>query len=253
GSSANCAGPMTVLNTIVAQQLVTFRKRVDALVAKGTKRDEAILRELRDLIVESKRIRFEGNGYSDEWKAEAKRRGLSNLPDTPRALDVWSRKETKKLFADMGVLSEVELDARHEIELHSYMLKVQIESRAVGDLARNHMVPPAIAYQNRLIENVKGLRDVLGPEKAAKATAAPLALLEEISEHISTIITLVDEMVEARKKANTIEDAREKAISYCDHVRPFLDRIRYHTDKLELLVDDGMWPLPKLRELLFTR
>ncbi len=253
GSSANCAGAMTVLNTIVAQQLVAFRKSVEALEDKGTKRDEAILRVLRDLIVESKRIRFEGNGYSDAWKAEAKKRGLSNIPDTPRALDVWSRKETKKLFADMGVLSEVELDARHEIELHSYMLKVQIESRVAGDLAQNHIVPTAITYQNRLIENVKGLREVLGAEKAKKATTAQVALIEEISEHIGKIITLVDAMIEARKKANTIEDAREKAIAYCDKVKPYLDQIRYHSDKLELLVDDELWPLPKLRELLFTR
>ena len=253
GSSANCAGAMTVLNTIVAQQLVAFRKSVDAMVEKDVKRDEAILRALRDLIVASKRIRFEGNGYSDEWKVEAKKRGLSNIPDTPRALDVWGRKETKKLFADMGVLSEVELDARHEIELHSYMLKVQIESRVAGDLAKNHIVPTAISYQNRLIDNVKGLREVLGTEKAKKASAPQVALIEEISEHIGRIFALVGQMIEARKKANTIEDAREKAIAYCDKVKPFLDQIRYHSDKLELLVDDEIWPLPKLRELLFTR
>ncbi len=253
GSSANCAGSMTVLNTIVAHQLKAFAKSVDALIAKDVKKDEAILRVLRDIIAESKSIRFEGNGYSDEWKQEAAKRGLSNIADTPRALDVWSRKETKKLFADMGVLSEVELDARHEIELHSYMLKVQIESRVAGDLAQNHIIPTAITYQNRLIENVKGLREVLGADKAKKATSAQIGLIEEISEHLTAIMKLVNEMVEARKKANAIEEARAKAIAYCDKVKPFLDQIRYHSDKLELLVDDELWPLPKLRELLFTR
>ncbi len=253
GSSANCAASMTVLNTIVANQLREFKKTVDALIKKGTKKDEAILRVIRDLIVESKAIRFEGNGYGDEWRKEAAKRGLSNIQDTPRALDVWSRKETKKLFADMGVLSEVELDARHEIELHSYVLKIQIESRVAGDLAVNHIIPAAISYQNRLIENVRGLRDVLGAEKAKKASATQVELVEEISEHLGKLKSLTDAMIEARKKANTIEDHREKAVAYCDKVKPFLDEIRYHADKLELLVDDELWPLPKMRELLFTR
>ncbi len=253
GSSANCAGAMTVLNTIVAAQLREFKREVDALIAKGAKKDEAILRVIRDLIVRSKAIRFEGNGYGEEWVREAAKRGLSNIKDTPRALDVWSRKETMKLFADMGVLSPVETEARHEIELHSYTLKVQIESRVAGDLARNHIVPVAIAYQNRLIENVKGLREVLGAEKAKKATVTQVALIEEMSERISAVIQLVHDMTEARKKANNLEDAREKALAYCDQVKPFLDRIRYQADKLELLVDDELWPLPKMRELLFTR
>ncbi|MBK7383792.1 MAG: glutamine synthetase III [Flavobacteriales bacterium] len=253
GSSANCAASMTVLNTIVANQLREFKKTVDALIKKGTKKDEAILRVIRELIVESKAIRFEGNGYGDAWKKEAAKRGLSNIQDTPRALDVWSRPETKKLFADMGVLSDRELAARHEIELHSYVLKIQIESRVAGDLAQNHIIPTAISYQNRLIENVIGLREVLGAEKAKKATTTQVGLIEEISEHIARIMTLVNEMIEARKKANTIEEGRAKAIAYCDDVKPFLDKIRYHADKLELLVDDELWPLPKMRELLFTR
>jgi glutamine synthetase len=253
GSSANCAGPMTVLNTIVASQLRSFKKEVDTLIDKGTKKDEAILRVLRDLIAASKPIRFEGNGYGDEWVKEAKARGLSNIKDTPRALDVWLRKETVKLFTEMGVLNQVELEARHEIELHSYMLKVQIESRVAGDLSQNHIIPTAIAYQNRLLENVRGLRDVLPADKAKKATATPIKLIEEISERIAEIKVLVDSMIEERKKANVIEDAREKAIAYCDKVRPHLDKIRYHSDKLELLVDDELWPLPKMRELLFTR
>ena len=253
GSSANCAGPMTVLNTIVAAQLRSFARQVEALVGKGTKRDEAILRVLRELIVSSKAIRFEGNGYGEEWVKEAGKRGLSNIKDTPRALDVWSRKEVVQLFHELGVLSPVETEARHEIELHSYTLKLQIESRVVGDLAQNHIVPVAIAYQNRLIENVRGLREVLSAEKARKATATQLGLIEEISEHISAVMALVSQMIEARKKANNLEDAREKAIAYCDKVKPYLEKIRYHADKLELLVDDEQWPLPKMRELLFTR
>jgi glutamine synthetase len=253
GSSANCAGPMTVLNTIVAHQLRLFRKQVDALIAKGTKKDEAILRVIRDLIATSKSIRFEGNGYGEEWVKEAAKRGLSNIKDTPRALDVWMRKETAKLFTDMEVLSPVELEARHEIELHSYTLKIQIESRVAGDLAQNHIIPTAINYQNRLLENVRGLRDVLPAAQAKKAVETPVKLIEEISEHLSKIKELVDSMIEARKKANIIDHAREKAIAYCDHVRPHLEKIRYHVDKLELLVDDELWPLPKMRELLFTR
>lgn len=253
GSSANCAGPMTVLNTIMADQLRKFKTEVDQLIAKGTKKDEAILRVLRDLIARSKKIRFEGNGYGEEWVLEAERRGLSNVKDTPRALDVWKDKGTKKLFTDNGVLSEVEVDARHEIELHNYMLKIQIESRVVGDLSKNHIVPTAITYQNRLLENVKGIKEVLPGKKAEVASATQLKLIEEISDRITAIMTLADEMTEARKKANRIEDIREKAIAYCDEVKPYLDRIRYESDKLELLVDDGLWPLPKMRELLFTR
>ncbi|MBL7964058.1 MAG: glutamine synthetase III [Flavobacteriales bacterium] len=253
GSSANCANAMTVLNTIVAAQLNAFKQEVDRLIDKGTKKDEAILRVLREYIVVSKPIRFEGNGYSEEWRQEAAKRGLSNIPDTPRALDVWQRKETVELFGATGVLSARELAARHEIELHAYVLKIQIESRTCGDLAQNHIIPTAIAYQNRLIENVRGLREVLGADKAKKAAATPVKLIEEMSEHIERLKTLTDEMIEARKKANNIEDSRSKAVAYCDQVKPFMDQIRYHADKLEMLVDDELWPLPKLRELLFTR
>ncbi|MFZ1332212.1 MAG: glutamine synthetase III [Flavobacteriales bacterium] len=253
GSSANCAGPMTVLNTIVASQLRQFKKDVDALIAKGTKKDEAILRVLRDLIASSKPIRFEGNGYGDEWVKEATSRGLKNIKDTPRALDIWAHKDTKKLFAELEVMSAVELEARHEIMLHSYILKIQIESRVAGDLAQNHIIPTAIAYQNRLITNVKGLREVLSAEKAKKACSVQVGLIEEMSDHIGEIKTMVDRMVAERKKANALPEMREKAIAYCDHVRPCLDTIRYHADKLELLVDDELWPLPKMRELLYTR
>jgi glutamine synthetase len=253
GSSANCAAAMTVLNTIVAHQLQAFKKSVDASIAKGVKKDEAVLRVIRDLIMESKAIRFEGNGYGDEWKTEAAKRGLGNIADTPRALDVWTRKETLELFESMGVLSEVELKARHEIELHSYVLKLQIEGRVCGDLAQNHIVPTAIAYQNRLLENVRGLREVFGAEKAKKTAATQIKLIEEMSDRISGIMTLVEQMTEERKKANALKDTRAKAIAYCDEVKPLFDRIRYHSDKLELMVDDELWPLPKMRELMFTR
>ncbi|MCB0790591.1 MAG: glutamine synthetase III [Flavobacteriales bacterium] len=253
GSSANCAAAMTALNTIVAWQLRKFRREVDALIRKGVKKDEAILQVLREEIASSRPIRFEGNGYSEEWVKEASKRGLNNIKDTPRALDVWSRKEVKSMFEELEVLTPREVEARHEIELHSYTLRIQIESRVCGDLARNHIVPTAINYQNRLLENVRGLREVLGAEKAKKAAATQVRLLEEISDHISVIMDLSEQMLEARKKANEIEDSRTKAIAYCDDVRPFLDRIRYHSDKLELLIDDELWPLPKLRELLFVR
>lgn len=253
GSSANCAGPMTVLNTIVANQLRIFKKQVDKLIAKGIKKDEAILRVLRDVIAESKAIRFEGNGYGAEWVKEAEKRGLRNIMDTPRALDVWAAKETKQLFSEMAVMSPIELEARHEITLHNYTLKIQIESRVVGDLAQNHIIPTAITYQNRLLDNVRGLREVLDEAKAKKASSTQVKLIEEISEHLGAVKVMVDQMIDARKKANAKIEAREKAIAYCDTVKPFLDKIRYHVDKLELLVDDELWPLPKMRELLFTR
>jgi glutamine synthetase len=243
---------MTVLNTIVAAQLKEFKAAVDALIAKDVKKDEAILRVIRDLIVASKAVRFEGNGYGDAWKEEAAKRGLPNVQDTPRALDAWGNASTKKLFADMGVLSGKELDARHEIELHSYTLKVQIESRVCADMATNHVLPAAIHYQNRLIQNVKGLREVLGKE-ADKAGAIQLEQIRKMSRHIEEIHALCTAMTEARKAANILTDQRDKAIAYCDTVKPFLDRIRYHSNKLELMVDDELWPLPKMRELLFTR
>ncbi|MEO7080209.1 MAG: glutamine synthetase type III, partial [Flavobacteriales bacterium] len=253
GSSANCAASMTVLNTIVAAQLKAFKVDVDALIAKGVKKDEAILRTIRDLIVHSKNIRFEGNGYGDEWKAEAKRRGLQNIEDTPRALDAWNEKSTKKLFNDMGVLTERELNARHEIELHSYTLKIQIESRVCADMATNHVLPAAVHYQNRLIQNVRGLLDVLGKEEGEKSSRVQLELIRKISTHMEQLRSLSVAMTNARKAANILQDEREKAIAYCDTVKPFLDKIRYHSNKLELLVDDELWPLPKMRELLFTR
>lgn len=253
GSAANCGLAMTSLNTIMADQLKKFKKEVDAGIKKGVKKDIAILNVLRNYITDSKDIRFEGNGYGEEWLKEAEKRGLSNLVDTPRALEVWKRPEVKAVFARNGVLNEVEMDARYEIEMEIYMLKLQIESRSLGDLSQNHIIPCAVNYQNRLIENVKGLREVLGVEKAKTASATQVKLIEEISEHINSIMTKADAMLEERKIANKIEDAAEKAIAYCDKVRPYFELIRYHVDKLEVLIDDELWPLPKLREMLFTR
>lgn len=253
GSTANCAQAMTVLNTIVAQQLIDFKKNVDGQIAQGEKKDEAILRELQVLIKESKKIRFEGNGYGEEWVKEAKKRGLSNLKDTPRALDVWAKKDTKKLFEGLEILNDVEIEARHEIELENYILKLQIEGRVIGDLAKNHIIPAAIEYQNILIENVEGLISVLGEKEGKKAAKTQINFIKSISKHVNALNDKVNEMIGERKKARDLENTREQAYAYCDNVKSTFDDIRYHADKLEIMVDDEMWPLPKLRELLFTK
>lgn len=253
GSTANCAQAMTVLNTIMAEQLEEFKQNVDARIESGDKRDEAILKELQKLIAASKKIRFEGNGYGDEWVKEAEKRGLSNLKDTPRALDVFGRKEVKELFDNMGVLSPVELEARHEIELENYILKIQIEARIMGDIAKNHIMPAAIKYQNTLIDNARGVMEVVGGKEGQEAARTQINFIKSISKHINGLNDKVNDMIEERKKANLIEDAREKAYAYCDNVKAKFDDIRYHADKLEIMVDDNIWPLPKLRELLFTK
>ena len=253
GSAANCANSMIALNVIVANQLKIFKKDVDARIETGAKKDIAILQELQKLIKESKAIRFEGNGYGEEWVKEAARRGLNNQKDTPRALDVMITKETKKLFNDLGVLSAVELDARYEIELENYILKLQIESRVLGDLTQNHIMPTAIKYQNTLIENVKGMNAIFDKQEATDLSVTQTSLLKEISQHLSGIREKSTQMLEERKKANKIENTKEKALAYCDNVKPYFDEIKYHSDKLELLIDDEIWPLPKLRELLFTK
>ena len=252
GSTANCAHSMTALNVIVAKQLKEFKVSVDARIDKGLKKDEAILQELQKLIKESKSIRFEGNGYGEEWVKEAAKRGLSNLKDTPSALKVMVKKETKKLYKDMGVLSEVELDARYEIELENYILKLQIESRTLGDIAQNHIIPTAIKYQNVLIENVKGMTDVFG-EEAKVMAATQIQVLRQLSIHTNSIREKSEEMLKERKIANKIIGSEGKARAYCDKVRPYFEEVKYHSDKLEILIDDELWPLPKLRELLFTR
>ncbi|MFN3342473.1 MAG: glutamine synthetase III [Flavobacteriales bacterium] len=252
GSSANCGNAMMVLNTIVSNQLKKFKKEVDAQLTKGADKDEAILQTLRKYIVESKKIRFEGNGYGDEWVKEAEKRGLSNLKDTPRALDVWERKEVAKLFEEEGVLTAREIEARHEIELDQYTLKIQIESRLVGDIALTRIVPAGVKYQNILLENLSKQQQVLGAA-GKKTTEGLQTLVTDISNHINTIIIKVDEMIEERKKANNISDSKKRAIAYCEKVKPYFDEIRYHADKLEIIVDDELWSLPKFRELLFTK
>lgn len=253
GSTANCAQAMTVLNTIMAEQLIEFKKNVDARIAEGDKRDEAILKELQKIITASKKIRFEGNGYGEEWVKEATKRGLSNLKDTPRALDVYSRKEVKELFDSLGILSPVELEARHEIELENYILKIQIEARIMGDIAKNHIMPAAIKYQNMLIENAQGIVSLVGGKEGEEAARTQINFIKSISKHVNGLNDKVNDMIAERKKANLMEDAREKAYAYCDNVKAKFDEIRYHADKLEIMVDDNIWPLPKLRELLFTK
>jgi len=251
GSSANCSSAMTVLNTIMAQQLKEFKVEVDKLIAKNLDKDEAIFQILRSYITESKNIRFEGNGYGDEWVKEAKKRGLNNFAKTPEALDALVSKSTMDLFEKNNVLSHREMEARHEIQLETYTKKIQIESRLMGDIATNQIIPTSLKYQNQLISNVKGLKDIFS-EKDFKNSAQPqLEIIKEISEHVSVIKKSVDDMIEARKTANKITDARKLAVEYCYKVQPFFDTIRYHADKLELLVDDEMWSLPKYREMLF--
>jgi glutamine synthetase len=253
GSQANCANPMTVLNTIVAKQLKDFKVEVDALIdGKGLKKDEAIFNILREYIKGMKNILFEGNGYSEAWEKEAKKRGLSNNKTTPEALKAKISKKTIDLFEEMEVMSKVEMEARYEIELEDYTNHIQIESRVLGDIARNHIVPTAVRYQNILIDNVRGLKDIF-EDNYKKLAKEQLVLIEEISTHIENINANVTKMINERKKANNLENIEKKAYAYCHSVRPLFDDIRYHCDKLELLVDDEIWPLPKYRELMFTR
>lgn len=253
GSSANCAVSMTTLNSIVAKQLIDFKNEVDALVdKKGLKKDEAIFNILREYIKETKNILFEGDGYSEAWEKEAKKRGLSNHKTTPKALKAKVSKEAVKLFEELGVMNHVEVEARYEIELEEYTKKIQIEGRVLGDIARNHVIPTAIKYQNTLIENVKGLKEIFGKdfEKIAKEQ---IGLIKEISEHIEGINRNIDAMIEERKIANNLNSAEKMAEAYCDKVKPYFEIIREHSDKLELLVDDEMWTLTKYRELLFVK
>lgn len=253
GSTANCANPMTVLNAIVAQQLIDFKAEVDALIkGKKLKKDEAIFNVLREYIKQSKNIRFEGDGYGDAWEKEAAKRGLSNNKTTPTALKAKVSKKTLELFENLNIMSKVESEARYEIEVEEYAMRIQIEGRLLGDIARNHVIPTAIKYQNTLIENVRGLKEIYGDTFKTLAQEQ-MILIESISEHIAKINKGITEMTEARKKANNAKDGETTAALYCDEVKPYFDVIRYHCDKLELLVDDELWPLTKYRELLFTR
>jgi glutamine synthetase len=253
GSSANCANAMTTLNSIVAKQLKEFKKEVDTLIEKkDLKKDEAIFNVLREYIKGTKNILFEGDGYSEAWEKEAKKRGLSNHKTTPTALKAKVSQKALDLFSELNVMNRVEVEARYEIELEEYTKKIQIEGRVLGDIARNHVIPTAIRYQNTLIENVRGLKEIFGKdfEKIAKEQ---ISLIKEISAHIEGINSNVEAMTEARKKANVLTDAQKMAEMYCDKVKPYFEIIREHCDKLELLVDDEIWTLTKYRELLFTR
>ncbi len=253
GSTANCAGPMTVLNTIVAKQLRDFKNEVDALVEKdGLKRDEAIFNVLREYIKDSERILFEGDGYGDEWEKEAVKRGLSNNKTTPSALRIKKDPKVISIFEEMGVMTSIEMHARYEIELEEYVKRIQIEGRVLGDIARNHVIPTAIKYQNLVIDNVKGLKEIFGAEDFGTIAAEQLQMIKKISHHIEQINAKVTEMTNERKKANLIEDVEQQAHAYCDVVKPYFDIIRYHSDKLELMVDNELWTLTKYRELLFT-
>ena len=251
GSAANCANAMTVLNSIVAETLKQFKKDVDGLIEKGDKKEIAIMQVIQKYIVESKSVLFEGDGYSEEWAVEAERRGLPNIKTAPLALDAYLTDKVKHLFASNDIYSHSELEARHEIMLESYIKKVQIEARIMGELATSHILPSAVKYQNILITNIKGLKEAgLGEE----AYSNQLSILSEISTHINAMSSGVRKMIEARKKANIITDSREKAVAYCDDIKnTYFDEIRYHVDKLELLVDDEHWLLPKYREMLFLR
>ena len=253
GSSANCSNAMTTLNTIVAKQLKDFKKEVDALIEKkDLKKDEAIFNVLREYIKQSKNILFEGDGYSEAWEKEAAKRGLSNFKTTPQALRARASQKALDLFSEMGIMNHIEVEARYEIELEEYTKKIQIEGRVLGDIARNHVIPTAIRYQNTLIENVRGLKEIFGKdfEKIAKEQ---IVLIKEISSHIEGINTKVEEMTEARRKANALTDVAKMADAYCEKVKPYFEIIREHCDKLELLVDDEIWTLTKYRELLFTK
>lgn len=251
GSSANCANPMTVLNTIMAATLKQFKSEVDALIEKGEKKEIAIMHVIREYIVKSEKVLFEGDGYSEAWEKEAAKRGLPNVKTTPLALDAMVTKKAMSLFEDNGIYSHQELEARHEIELEKYIKKVQIESRIMAELATSQVLPAAIRYQNTLASNVKGLKEAGLSEKSYKKQQE---ILEKISTHIAKISDAVEKMTEARKACNNLENTREKAIGYQSKVKDaFFDEIRYQVDKLELLVDDNEWSLPKYREMLFLR
>ncbi|MBO9201370.1 MULTISPECIES: glutamine synthetase III family protein [Niastella] len=251
GSTANCANPMTTLNSIMAETLKKFKKDVDTLIEKGEKKEIAIMHVIREYIVASEKVLFEGDGYSEEWHQEAEKRGLPNVRTTPKALDAMVTDKAKHLFESNSVLTHVELEARHEIELEKYIKKVQIEARVMGELATSHILPAAIKYQNELITNIKGLKEI-GLKDDSYANQKQI--LTKVSEHVNKMAELVEKMIEARKKANVISNTREKAIAYCDTIKEaYFDQIRYHADKLELLVGDEYWLLPKYREMLFLR
>ena len=252
GSSANCAAAMIAINAAMANQLNEFKVSVDRLMEEGCGKDEAIFRVLKETIIASEPIRFEGDGYSEQWKEEAARRGLTNICHVPEALMHYVDNQSKAVLIGEHIFNETELNSRLEVELEKYTMKVQIESRVLGDLAINHIVPTAVIYQNRLLENLRGLRETFAPEEYDILSADRKELIREISHRVTAIKKLVREMIEARKVANQLP-YKERAFAYEETVRPFLDAIRDHIDHLEMEIDDEIWPLPKYRELLFTK
>jgi glutamine synthetase len=253
GSSANCSSSMIVLNAAVAHQLTQFKKDVDLIIKKGRNKDEAIFQVLKKYILESEKVLFEGDGYSSEWHKEAKKRGLSNIESVPESISTFLSEKSRNVLIGSGVFTSKELESRVEVEYEKFTKKVQIESRVLGDLAINHIVPTAIKYMTTLLNNVNAIKEVFNDTEFERLAGARKEVIVIISDHISSIKKLVNEMVEERKKANIIEDTYKKALAYEKKVKPFLDEIRVHIDKLELIVDNEIWPLPKYRELLFTR
>ncbi len=251
GSSANCAAPMITLNTAVANQLKIFNNKVNELISKGIKKDEAIFNILKEIIIESKKIRFEGNGYGQEWINKARKIGLSNIKEMPDAIKAYISKESIKLFVDNKIFTKRELEARYEIRQEIYIKKIQIESRTLGDLAINHIIPIALKYQNLLVNNVQGLKNILSDTEFQETAISQIESIKKISKHIHEIRILVKEMVNNRKVANSSKNLSDKIEKYKNNVKPYLEKIRYNIDKLELIVDNEIWPLPKYRELLF--
>lgn len=251
GSSGNAASPLIVLNTALAEQLREFRLEVEAVIAKGVKKDEAILQVLRSVITASKQIRFEGNGYSQDWKDEAAKRGLPIMHDVPEAFNAFLDPKSRSMFETFAVLTDRELESRHEIRNETYIKKMQIEARVLGDLAINHVVPTALLYQNLLIDNVKGLKDLFPELEFAVLAETQLQSIRKISDHVRNIRQLTKALVERRKEVNKIADMFERASVYSKEINSMMEEVRYHIDKLELIVDDKQWPLPKYRELLF--
>ena len=252
GSSANCSNAMIALNSVLANQLKEFKNDVDALIDKGTSKDEAIFQVLKKYILVSEKIRFEGDGYSEEWKKEAEKRGLTNIISVPVSISKYLTKQSRKVLIGNGIFAEKELEGRVEVEYEKFTKKIQIEARVLGDLAINHIVPTAVTYQNTLIRNVQGLKDIFTTSEFKELASVRIEHIKEISIHVSAIKQQVKDMIDARKKANLIGSQKEKAFEYEKNVRFFFDKIRYHIDKLELTVDNEIWPLPKYRELLFS-
>ncbi len=253
GSSANCSAAMIALNAAVARQLGKFKKEVDSIIRKGRSKDEAIFQVLKKTIIESENVLFEGDNYSNEWHKEAKKRGLSNIESVPESISRYLSAGSRDVLIGSGVFTEKELESRVEVEYEKFTKKVQIESRVLADLAINHIVPTGIKYMSSLLENIKGLKEVFDAKEYEKLAGTSKEAIVIISEHITMIKKLVFEMVDERKKANIMDNEYKKALAYEKQVKPYLEEIRQHIDKLELIVDDEIWPLPKYRELLFTR